>query len=123
MPNHIHLIWRIEKNYKIEDVQRDFLKFTAKQILAFLKTSDAHLYAKTEVQAADKRRQVWKRDSMSIDLYQQKFFGQKLDYIHANPCQPKWNLAPYPSAYLFSSASFYEENKDPFGLLTHYHEI
>ena len=33
MPNHIHIIWRIQNDFKLEDVQRDFLKFTAKKII------------------------------------------------------------------------------------------
>lgn len=32
MPNHIHLIWRILLPHKREDVQRDFLKYTAQKI-------------------------------------------------------------------------------------------
>ena len=24
MPNHIHIIWRIDENHKLEDVKRDF---------------------------------------------------------------------------------------------------
>ncbi len=36
MPNHIHLVWKIHENYKREDVQRDFLKYTAQVIKADL---------------------------------------------------------------------------------------
>lgn len=32
MPNHLQLIWRINNGHKREDVQRDFLKYTAQQI-------------------------------------------------------------------------------------------
>ncbi|MBF9254227.1 transposase [Pontibacter sp. 172403-2] len=32
MPNHIHLLWKMEESHKWEDVQRDFLKYTAQQI-------------------------------------------------------------------------------------------
>ncbi|MEA5428411.1 transposase [Arcicella lustrica] len=32
MPNHIHLVWKINENYLLKDVQRDFLKYTAQQI-------------------------------------------------------------------------------------------
>ena len=32
MPNHIHIIWRIDENHKLEDVKRDFLKYTAQMI-------------------------------------------------------------------------------------------
>jgi len=37
MPNHIHLIWRIQNGFKLETVQRDFLKFTAKAIIEKIK--------------------------------------------------------------------------------------
>jgi REP element-mobilizing transposase RayT len=30
MPNHLHIIWRVQNEYNLEDVLRDFLKFTAK---------------------------------------------------------------------------------------------
>jgi hypothetical protein len=29
---------------------------------------------------------------------------QKLDYIHNNPLQPKWQLAKAPEEYFYSSA-------------------
>ena len=32
MPNHIHLIWKTDDNFKQSDVQHDFMKFTAQQI-------------------------------------------------------------------------------------------
>ena len=37
MPNHIHLIWRIQNGFKLETVQRDFLKFTAKALVEKIK--------------------------------------------------------------------------------------
>jgi len=37
MPNHIHLIWRIQNSFELETVQRDFLKFTAKAIIEKIK--------------------------------------------------------------------------------------
>ena len=36
MINHIHLIWHIQPGQKRENVQRDFLKYTAQQIKAYL---------------------------------------------------------------------------------------
>ncbi len=101
MPNHIHLIWRIQSSFKREDVQRDFLKFTAKKILFYLKNQNNHMLSKLTVTSRDREMQVWKRDSMSIDLYTSNFFEQKLNYVHSNPCQPKWMLAQNPFDYKF----------------------
>jgi putative transposase len=32
MPNHLHLLWKMEEHHRRGDVQRDFLRFTAQQI-------------------------------------------------------------------------------------------
>ena len=46
MPNHIHLIWRVQNGYNLEDVQRDFLKYTAKELKAMLKIKEGELVSK-----------------------------------------------------------------------------
>ena len=45
---------------------------------------------------------------------------QKLEYIHLNPLQEKWNLATRPEEYYWSSAKYYEIGIDDFGILTNY---
>ena len=42
------------------------------------------------------------------------------DYIHRNPLHEKWNLAKRPEEYKWSSAKYYEDGEDVFGILTHY---
>ena len=32
MPNHLHIIWQIQPGHEREEVQRDFLKYTAQKI-------------------------------------------------------------------------------------------
>ena len=124
MPNHIHLIWRIQNAFELEDVQRDFLKFTAKEIIARIKKKDGQKkLEKLYVGLSDRQFQVWKRDSMSIDLFSEKFVNQKTDYIHNNPCQPHWNLASHPLEYRFSSAKFYGTGEDEFNFLTHLNDL
>ena len=124
MPNHIHLIWRIQNEFKLEDVQRDFLKFTAKEIMSVMKREKGEKsWNSLYVDLKDRKFQVWKRNSMSIDLFSDKFFRQKLEYIHDNPCQPHWNLAIHPQSYRYSSCSYYETGKDEFGVITHFEEL
>jgi putative transposase len=80
MPNHIHIIWRIQNDFKLEDVQRDFLKFTAKKIIERIKQRDGQKkLEEIYVGAKDRAFQVWKRDSLSIDLFSDKFVRQKKD--------------------------------------------
>ena len=124
MPNHIHLIWRVQNGFRLEGVQRDFLKITAKEILDSIQQEKGEsgledLY----VGLKDRKFQVWKRNSMSIDLIHEWFFRQKFDYLHENPCQPQWSLAELAHEYKYSSARYYEVGIDEFGFLCHHAEI
>ena len=120
MPNHFHAIWQLHDGINRVAFQRDLLKFTARSILKFMFMNDNPLLKQLEVHAADRQYQVWKRNSLSIDLWNEKVFIQKLNYIHNNPVQSKWKLAATPAEYQYSSARFYETGIDEFGFLQHY---
>jgi putative transposase len=122
MPNHIHLIWKINENHKRKDVQRDFLKFTAQQIKQDLEINHPAVLPHFEVNLKDRKYQFWERNPLSVDLYSRKIVYQKLTYIHNNPLQEKWKLAENPEDYWYSSYRFYEFGIDDFGFLTHYLE-
>ncbi|MBK9327727.1 MAG: transposase [Sphingobacteriales bacterium] len=49
MDNHFHIIWRIGKGLNRENVQRDFLKYTAQQILKNFRNEQAEILQKIEV--------------------------------------------------------------------------
>ena len=58
-----------------------------------------------------KKGQIHKVFEESFDakgIYNEKFFMQKLNYIHHNPVSGKWNLVNDYTDYEHSSASFYE---------------
>ena len=120
MPNHMHFIWQLHDGIIREDFQRDFLKFTARSILNFMRMNDDPLLTGLKVKAPDRKFQVWERNSLSIDIYSEKVLVQKLNYIHANPVHPKWKLADLPENYQYSSAQFYETGVDEFNILTHF---
>lgn len=122
MPNHLHLLWKMEEPYKRENVQRDFLKFTAQQIKYDLKKNHPTVLKKFKVGARDRQYQIWERNPLSVYCYSTAITEQKLNYIHRNPVQEKWQLADLPEVYYYSSASFYFENRDDFGFLTHYQD-
>ena len=122
MPNHIHLIWQIQDGFKQDIIQMRFLKFTAQQMKFKLLDADNPKLQQFMVNAKDRQYQFWERNSLSIDLWTPAVFMQKLDYIHNNPLQGKWQLAQYPEEYKYSSAKFYQTGIDDFGLLTHHRE-
>ena len=122
MPNHIHLIWQMKDNINPSDVQRDFLKYTSQQIKFDLQKNHPEILALFKVDLNDREYQIWKNRPLSIPLWSESVFEQKLDYIHDNPLQEKWKLAELPEDYYYSSAKFYLLNEDNFGFITHYKE-
>jgi len=117
MPTHIHLIWCIHQSPS--KVQQSFMKYTAQSILENMKRNNDSLLPALIVNAADRKYQVWQRNSLPIELYSDYVTWQKLDYIHNNPCVGKWRLAESPEEYRFSSASFYMCNKSEWNFLKH----
>ncbi|MBX2896619.1 MAG: transposase [Cyclobacteriaceae bacterium] len=111
MPNHIHLIWRINEDNGKESSQGSFLKFTAHEFKKMLPQDELANYA---VEASNKRYEFWQRDPLAIHLYSKSVAYQKLDYMHANPVSGKWQLASDPCAYKFSTARFYELDEKAF---------
>ena len=122
MPNHIHIIWQIERNNKREEVQRDFLKYTAQQIKFDLLKNDPIYLKNFEVNLKDRRYQFWKRNPLSIDIYSREILEQKLIYIHNNPLQEKWQLVESVDEYSYSSASFYLSNDTKYDFITNYYD-
>jgi len=120
MGTHFHLIWQVLGDHKREDVQRDFLRYAAQQILKRLRNEKSELLPKLLVNTKDRKYQVWQRNSLSIELRSAKVFSQKLEYIHNNPV--KAGLCILPEDYRYSSARFYELNINDWDFLTHYED-
>lgn len=115
MPDHLHIIWQQNKLNGKETPQGSFLKYTAHEFLKKLKISgQSGLY---EVNAANKKHEIWQRDSLSVEIYNRRVAEQKLQYIHANPVSGKWQLSEDDISYKYSSARFYETGVDDFGFL------
>ena len=119
MPNHIHTIWQIQGGHELENVQRDFLKFTAQSIKYDLKENNRELLTEFDVDAKDRRYQFWERNPLSVDIYSREVFLEKLNYIHRNPVQEKWKLCRHPEDYRYSTARFYHRGIDDWGFVTH----
>lgn len=120
MDNHIHLIWQMLPGNKPENVQRDFLKYTAQRIQSDLVKNHPAVLQQFEVNAKDRKYQFWERNALSVELRQRKVFIQKVGYIHANATRA--GICKFPEEYKYSSALFYESGIDVFGFLTHYNE-
>jgi putative transposase len=123
MPNHIHLVWKILNDFNYSDIQRDFLKFTAREIISDLKINHPEVLNHFYVGAKDRDYQFWERNPLSIEIISQKVAEQKINYIHKNPLAGKWKLADEPQKYKYSSARYYYEGIDNFGFLENYMNV
>jgi putative transposase len=111
VPNHIHILLHISAN----SPELPILIFNAKKFLAFgirnllqedNKLSLLNFFAEKKTKAKANYRFFEPRyDSLIIQT--EKFFLEKLNYIHKNPCAEHWRLTGSPEDYEYSSASNY----------------
>ncbi|PZP39846.1 MAG: transposase [Pseudopedobacter saltans] len=120
MNNHIHLIWQMKDIFSVDNIQRDFLRFTAQQIKFDLQKNHPDILPFFEVNAKDRQYQFWERNSLSIEIRTEKVFLQKMNYIHQNPV--KAGLCASPEEYKYSTALFYEKNIRNWSFITHFRD-
>lgn len=122
MPNHIHLIGKLNTNSGKELPSASFSKLTAHQFQKVLRDTDLSQLEEYAGDAPNKRYEFWQRDPLALHLYTNKMLLQKLNYIHNNPLQEKWQLSEKPEDYNYSSAEFYLDGIDSLGLVEHYQD-
>jgi REP element-mobilizing transposase RayT len=118
MDTHVHFIWQPLQDFTPPQVQTTFTSYTSKRIIKQLSIDNPKILDTLKVNKYDRTFQVWKRRSLSIELFTEKTFLQKLEYIHENPVRA--GLVKYPEEYVYSSARFYHDGTDVFKMITHY---
>jgi len=118
MSNHFHSIWQPSFGFTPKDIQGSFLKHTGNKLRQSMEINSPELLDDFLVNKPDRKYQIWKRRPLSVELRIPAVFNQKLEYIHYNPV--KAGLCVNPEDYYYSSARFYQEGIDDFGILTHY---
>jgi putative transposase len=123
MPNHVHIALTLHEPETTNSFQRDFLKFTSQQLIKLLifENNETELNEFTSTQK-DRIYHIWERRAKWIALENIPILEQKIDYIHQNPLQEKWNLAKAPEDYFWSSASYYVLNSNQHSFIRHYLE-
>ncbi|MES2278185.1 MAG: transposase [Bacteroidota bacterium] len=115
MPNHVHLVLyltddKVNLNTTISNAKR----FMAYDIVNRLKERHNNILDILAAACTAKERskgQKHKAFEPSFDakvIFSLDFLYQKLDYIHHNPVNKKWNLCNEFTDYAHSSAGFYE---------------
>jgi REP element-mobilizing transposase RayT len=116
MPNHVHLILYFPKTgFDLNKIMSNGKRFMAYDIIKRLeqeRRQDILDYLAEAVSERERKKgQLHKVFTDSFDakgIYTEKFFNQKLNYIHLNPVRGKWQLVDDYTKYEHSSASFYE---------------
>jgi putative transposase len=85
MPDHLHLLIMTGKKGTISDIMRDIKHHSSTQVNHLL----------------ERNGRVWQEDFYPEIIDEEKFFHQKLDYIHNNPI--KHGYVEYPDEWRYSS--------------------
>ncbi len=109
MTNHFHCLVSAQEDYSLENIVASFKKFTTFQTKKMLeKDNRKYISALIKSSYAKKKNtsfQIWQRENYPETIESEKFFLQKMNYIHNNPVK-KCYVAK-PEDWLYSSARNY----------------
>lgn len=114
MTNHIHLIVGRKGDAKIEDIIRDFKKYTSVTICRTIESSPKEsrrewmltIFRNSAMESGKHTKyKFWQNEYHPIELFYNAMMDQKLDYVHNNPV--KEGIVESPEDYLYSSARDY----------------
>lgn len=113
MTSHLHLIARAEGTNSLSDILRDFKKFTSKTIIRqIMDEAESRRDWMMDYfrKAGEKKKnesgcKFWQDGNHAEIISSNKFFNEKLDYIHNNPVEEL--IVDRPEDYYFSSARNY----------------
>jgi REP element-mobilizing transposase RayT len=131
MPNHVHLLLYLTNDkVNLNTIISNAKRFMAYDLVARLEQQQNHALLNTLARACSAKErakgQLHKAFEPSFDakpIYTYAFLHQKLDYIHRNPLNGKWNLCNEFTDYPHSSAAFYHlEKPHPHIAITDYRD-
>jgi REP element-mobilizing transposase RayT len=111
MTNHIHLIIRAKEGYKLQDILRDYKKFTSKAIIKEIQENPQESRKEWLIQQfkTTEGNRFWRGDNKPIELWSNKVIDEKINYIHQNPVEE--GIVFRAEDYLYSSAADYAGEK------------
>jgi len=107
MTNHIHLIIRAGGQIVLQDILRDYKKFTSKAIRKAVQENVQESrkdWLLKQFETTEGYR-FWRGDNKPIELWSNKVIDGKINYIHQNPVEE--GIVFRAEDYLYSSAADY----------------
>jgi REP element-mobilizing transposase RayT len=110
MPTHAHYLVSAEPATHLSDILRDYQRFTSHRITELLEASNQkELLLMFRTAAEQDRRgntyRVWQEGFHPVAIETEKFFQEKLEYIHQNPVRK--GFVEQPEQWKYSSARNY----------------
>jgi REP element-mobilizing transposase RayT len=107
MSNHLHLIVRAQEGHLLEDILRDFKKFTSKEIVKAIAENSQESRQEWLLRCFKTKEGIrfWQDGNHPIELCNHEIIAEKLNYLHQNPVKAGIVFQPYE--YVYSSATDY----------------
>jgi len=106
MSNHFHAIFSCGADFKLSNVLRDMKKFTSTQITDAIRDNVQESRRSWLLWLLRNEKgtgtKFWEEGNHPEEIWSQKFFMQKIEYIHNNPVRA--GLVRKPEDYRYSSA-------------------
>jgi len=111
MTNHVHLMIRAKEGYLLQDIVRDFKKFSCKAVIKAIKENYEESRKEWLLKQLETKEgySLWRGDNKPIELWSNAVITQKLNYIHQNPVEE--GLVFKAEQYVYSSAIDYAGEK------------
>jgi putative transposase len=115
MPTHVHILLHIsDKSPIISKLMQNAKRFLAYDIVKLLKKENKEellkFFSDNKYKNTQANYKIFEERYNSLIIQSEKFFLEKLNYIHNNPLAEKWKLAKNVEDYTYSSASNYFNN-------------
>ena len=107
MLNHLHFVVSCKEGSNLSDIMRDFKRHTSKSMADSLENDNERLFLYVFRKAGEKegkgsRYKVWQDEFHPEAIYSDKWFYQKLNYLHENPMRK--GFVTKPEDWKYSSA-------------------
>ena len=111
LDNHYHLLFEVIPPHTKSRILNSMHVFTSRKLIANISDADKFRF---KVERSNKKIQIWKPNSLCIEIITEKFLRQKFNYIHKNVERAGLN----PDTYPYSSWPSYVKGVPQFDFLT-----
>jgi putative transposase len=112
MPNHLHLLLYFKQEVRLSNLMRDIKKQSSFKIRNELQHTSPYIIPRLVFEDHNQVYKVWEDGFYDFHVFTADMILQKLNYIHNNPLQEKWQLSKTAEDYRYSSAGFYRFNTE-----------